>query len=492
VFCNSCGAQNKAEARFCGACGAPLPVPTPADAPPQPMPAPAPEARLASLGDRLIAVILDSILLVAAFALIGMWVATRRGGLTATGFSLVGKPALVAIGATLLAGFLYYWLLEGLLGATLGKAIAGLRVRRKLGGPCGLTPSLVRNLLRIVDGIGVYLLGFLVALFSKSRQRLGDLAAGTIVVERSTGAPLRAACVLVWLALIAGGIGGAYVVYHRAPAAGAGAAVTQTAQAPPSAVAAGELQVVNFQFLEGKGGPPRTAAPYKPGDKVCSRFDVAGYTTDAQGQIDLQVEIAALDPNALSLYRPWQDRMHQTIAQAAPANWTFNFDLPSYGPAGAYRIQIKIRDAVKGAEAAIAPTFTVEAPPVAPASEIEVRGFRFLASEDGPEQDPMIVAPGGTVHMSAQLAGMQFQQDKPDVRVALLVTGPGGKAIVDAPNYLAVNDEQSYHPPTFFARMSGWVRLPPTAAQGSYTVRYTVRDNLAAKAAVHEAKFQVR
>jgi len=76
--------------------------------------------RISRLGDRLIAVILDTFLMGAAFAAIGMFVASKLGGVTAKGFSMEGKPAIITIGLTIIFGFLYYWIFEGFFGATLG------------------------------------------------------------------------------------------------------------------------------------------------------------------------------------------------------------------------------------------------------------------------------------------------------------------------------------------------------------------------------------
>jgi uncharacterized RDD family membrane protein YckC len=43
--------------------------------------------------------------------------------------------------------------------------------------------SIIRNLLRIVDGFFFYLVGAIVVWVSKGRQRLGDMAAHTLVVK---------------------------------------------------------------------------------------------------------------------------------------------------------------------------------------------------------------------------------------------------------------------------------------------------------------------
>ena len=53
----------------------------------------------------------------------------------------------------------------------MGKALAGIQVRNANGARCSFTASLVRNLFRVVDALGGYLFGFIVALFSERRQR---------------------------------------------------------------------------------------------------------------------------------------------------------------------------------------------------------------------------------------------------------------------------------------------------------------------------------
>ena len=69
-------------------------------------------------------------------------------------------------------------------GQSPGKLVLGLRVVTTDGATVTLVPSLVRNFLRIVDLFpATYSLGLLVMLFNRRGQRLGDLAAGTVVVR---------------------------------------------------------------------------------------------------------------------------------------------------------------------------------------------------------------------------------------------------------------------------------------------------------------------
>jgi uncharacterized RDD family membrane protein YckC len=68
-------------------------------------------------------------------------------------------------------------------GQTLGKKVMRLRVVDERGLRLTFAQIALRNLLRAVDGLPfAYLVGGLAALFSRKAQRLGDLAAGTLVV----------------------------------------------------------------------------------------------------------------------------------------------------------------------------------------------------------------------------------------------------------------------------------------------------------------------
>jgi uncharacterized RDD family membrane protein YckC len=84
-------------------------------------------------------------------------------------------------------------LLQGATGATVGKFITGARTVRPDGGRPGIGRALVRTLLLLVDGISLILpLGLWIALFSRGHRRLGDMAAGTYVVNaRDAGAPVE-------------------------------------------------------------------------------------------------------------------------------------------------------------------------------------------------------------------------------------------------------------------------------------------------------------
>src|SRR2546425_4264026 len=138
--------------------------------------------QVAGLGTRGIAQILDLLivtgLLLAVFFFAGAAAATTRSDVVGTLIDLFG---------TFIVIFGYFWISEAIFsGQTLGKRALRLRVVGDRGEPLTWVQAGIRNVIRIVDflpyGYGVGM----VVLFANGRgKRLGDLAAGTIVVKDS-------------------------------------------------------------------------------------------------------------------------------------------------------------------------------------------------------------------------------------------------------------------------------------------------------------------
>ena len=91
-----------------------------------------------------------------------------------------GWHGWTAVGILCLIGA--YWIVpEWLFGFTIGKLLLGIRVLPVAGEKITLSQSLKRNLLRPFDFLFLYLIGFIVAMLSPTRQRLGDQWAHTTV-----------------------------------------------------------------------------------------------------------------------------------------------------------------------------------------------------------------------------------------------------------------------------------------------------------------------
>ncbi len=84
---------------------------------------------------------------------------------------------------------LYFTVMEGFFGASVGKFAAGIRVVKEDGSKADFGAVLVRNLMRVIDVLPLfppYLVGAISVWASPTKQRLGDRVARTVVVEASS------------------------------------------------------------------------------------------------------------------------------------------------------------------------------------------------------------------------------------------------------------------------------------------------------------------
>jgi uncharacterized RDD family membrane protein YckC len=143
------------------------------------------EMPVAGIGSRFAALLVDYAIWLAAIVGLGILVALIDPSLYR--FSVLGAKWATAI--EVLLPFLLFWgyftLFEAFWdGRTPGKRVAKIRVIQRSGRGIGLFESMTRNLLRLVDQFpGIYVVGVISILVTREHQRLGDLAAGTLVIH---------------------------------------------------------------------------------------------------------------------------------------------------------------------------------------------------------------------------------------------------------------------------------------------------------------------
>ena len=146
------------------------------------------ERRLAGIGSRFMAGLLDT-LLIAAVLLAIVLAAFGTGAVAFTlnpGALRRAEPWVLAV--LILLFFLVYWgyfvLFEMWMnGQTPGKRYMRIRVVQQEGGAISFQAVAIRNLLRMVDFIGLYAVAGVSMFLTRKVQRLGDLAAGTVVIS---------------------------------------------------------------------------------------------------------------------------------------------------------------------------------------------------------------------------------------------------------------------------------------------------------------------
>jgi uncharacterized RDD family membrane protein YckC len=139
---------------------------------------------VAGIGSRFLAAIVDTALIVLLQIVVFGLLFSLAGGLA----TLESIASWLVAAFTLLSFALfwgYYIFFEVVWnGRSPGKKWAALRVIRSDGSPITLTESIIRNLVRLVDFLPLYYaLGVLTMFIDGRSRRLGDLAAGTLVVR---------------------------------------------------------------------------------------------------------------------------------------------------------------------------------------------------------------------------------------------------------------------------------------------------------------------
>lgn len=183
--CQQCGTPASPDAKYCESCGAKLtaesaaqvlpqdtsqPPSAPAHAPVQTFQVPSAAALpYQGVALRFVAVVIDIVIIFIIVGILAIPLNTRLSG-----------------ALSLLIFLLYFILLEGAYGQTVGKMAVKIKVVRDDGTNIEYADAAVRNILRIIDLIPFfvpYLLGAILIWTSDMKQRAGDRAASTVVVR---------------------------------------------------------------------------------------------------------------------------------------------------------------------------------------------------------------------------------------------------------------------------------------------------------------------
>jgi uncharacterized RDD family membrane protein YckC len=126
------------------------------------------EVKISGIGDRLIALFFDSLILVGVGISLSIFLSF---------LNFLSDDFIFAVWAIFgFLAFLYHFIQEWLFkGQTIGKVARNIKVVRSNGTDAGFFQYLIRNLIRPIDSF--YGIGLVVLFFNKKYQRLGDMAA---------------------------------------------------------------------------------------------------------------------------------------------------------------------------------------------------------------------------------------------------------------------------------------------------------------------------
>ncbi len=181
-YCVKCGNELSADEKFCPKCGTPVTGQPTATSPPEIAAPAAPNLKLAFWGERFVAWLIDVVIIGIVVAFLGLFTFFASGSFTWWS----NWPNWVPFFNFNLGGVLYfvYWfLMDGLYGKSLGKMIMRLRIVQLNGGRINMGQSAIESVgkafLLPIDVIVGWIL------YSRSRQRLFSNLSRTIVIRES-------------------------------------------------------------------------------------------------------------------------------------------------------------------------------------------------------------------------------------------------------------------------------------------------------------------
>jgi len=207
IYCNRCGTQNSALARFCANCGAPfqseasVPPRTPEIVPSaqeplaQPptvqftasVPYATPTLRFGGFWIRVVASVIDwlivSVVVWPVAGIIILMIGVAGGAVRMPGFG-IGLVRRIVVETLFFCAF---WIYEAAMEssskqATLGKMALGLKVTDEQGGRISFARATGRYFAKIISGM-ILFIGYIMAGFTARKQALHDMIAGTLVTR---------------------------------------------------------------------------------------------------------------------------------------------------------------------------------------------------------------------------------------------------------------------------------------------------------------------
>lgn len=187
--CPDCGYGNPETAKFCVRCGSTLSFTSASIAPAFGYTASTgkTDVRHAGFWLRVAASIIDGILCQIIIFIITLGLGFALGSYMASGREMGETSLAIASGVGGLAGLVIQWLWFTLSEssswqATPGKKILGLRVTNMDGGPIGFGRANARYWSKIISAL-LMMIGFLMVAFTRKKQGLHDVIAGTLVIR---------------------------------------------------------------------------------------------------------------------------------------------------------------------------------------------------------------------------------------------------------------------------------------------------------------------
>jgi hypothetical protein len=254
-------------------------------------------------------------------------------------------------------------------------------------------------------------------------------------------------------------------------------------------------RIALHQFEDGPALP--ATHEFLPGETVHFSCRLTGYQIlkkDEEQSVKLAWQMRVLDPSGVPLTKDMSGHIEEPVLPQ-DKNWMPKFAaifiIPGFAPTGAYRIPVKIKDEIDGAEVAAELTFQVRGHAVETSPTLVLRSFQFLRGEDDRVglREP-VYHPGEMLWARFDITGYKFgDNNRFSVDYGLAILRGTGEQLFSQP-VAAEESKESFYPQRYVPGVLS-LSLDQNVAKGSYILVITVRDKIGNQTGELRQPFQV-
>jgi hypothetical protein len=255
---------------------------------------------------------------------------------------------------------------------------------------------------------------------------------------------------------------------------------TATALSAASSFSIGRMALHQFE----DGPVLLTSYEFIPGETAYFSCRMTGFQTekgeDTQG-VKLSWRMEVSDPSGALLQKPEAGRIEDKLL-AEDKDWApkflANFVVPPFVTSGDYRVSVKARDELAGADATAELVFHVHGHSIEPSETLAIRNFLFLRTEDDAfGMRNAVYRPGDMLLARFDVTGYKFAENNHfSVTYGLAVESTEGKQLF-AQADAGAESRESFYPQRYVPGTLS-LSLDKTVPPAAYTLVVTVKDAL--------------
>ena len=227
------------------------------------------------------------------------------------------------------------------------------------------------------------------------------------------------------------------------------------------------------------------------GETCYFSFHVSGFKQDAKQHLELGYTVQLLDPQGQPVVEDFTDKVEASLSPM-DQNWTPKIDyqrvLPTFAPAGDYKLRVHVEDKLAKATADYEGAFKVRGETIVPGDKMTVQQFIFSDTENGRQKNDDVYHQGSTLWARFKLAGYKVDDKSYWVEQDLSILDATGKVLFTNPTSSEKN--RLFYPPHVLSTSFN-LDVSKGVTPGEYTLRLNIRDKLSNQEITHDAKFHV-